>query len=121
LFGHEKGAFAGAIAQKIGRFEIANGGTLFLDEVGEKKPRRWLASVQFRGDDRGGVNGLSPRRSGTLVSGSRESAVCIAGWLKRHTDDLELVLRAAVQGGKPGITFSARGRQPSEIFGIARL
>src|SRR5207245_9978725 len=35
LFGPERGAFTGAIAQKIGRFEVADGGTLFLDEVGD--------------------------------------------------------------------------------------
>jgi len=39
LFGHEKGAFTGAIAQKIGRFELAHKGTLFLDEVGDIPPQ----------------------------------------------------------------------------------
>jgi formate hydrogenlyase transcriptional activator len=38
LFGHERGAFTGAVAQKIGRFEAANGGTLFLDEIGDIPP-----------------------------------------------------------------------------------
>ena len=38
LFGHEKGAFTGAIAQKLGRFELADKGTLFLDEVGDIPP-----------------------------------------------------------------------------------
>jgi Nif-specific regulatory protein len=43
LFGHEKGAFTGAVQQRKGRFELANGGTLFLDEIGEIAP-----SVQVR-------------------------------------------------------------------------
>jgi formate hydrogenlyase transcriptional activator len=38
LFGHERGAFTGAIAQKVGRFELADRGTLFLDEVGDIPP-----------------------------------------------------------------------------------
>ncbi len=38
LFGHEKGAFTGAVQSKAGRFEVAKGGTIFLDEIGELKP-----------------------------------------------------------------------------------
>jgi len=38
LFGHERGAFTGAIARKVGRFELADGGTLFLDEIGDIPP-----------------------------------------------------------------------------------
>jgi DNA-binding NtrC family response regulator len=38
LFGHEKGAFTGAVAQRIGRFEVANNGTIFLDEIADMSP-----------------------------------------------------------------------------------
>jgi two-component system response regulator HydG len=42
LFGHEKGAFTGAIKRKLGRFELADGGTLFLDEIGDVTPAMQL-------------------------------------------------------------------------------
>ncbi len=57
LFGHEKGAFTGAVARRIGRFEEANGGTLLLDEISEMDPRlqaKLLRALQEREIDRVG-------------------------------------------------------------------
>jgi len=61
LFGHEKGAFTGAIARRIGKFEEANGGTLLLDEISEMDPRlqaKLLRAIQEREIDR--VGGSKP-------------------------------------------------------------
>jgi two-component system response regulator FlrC len=61
LFGHEKGAFTGAVARRIGKFEEATGGTLLLDEISEMHPRlqaKLLRAVQEREIDR--VGGTQP-------------------------------------------------------------
>jgi DNA-binding NtrC family response regulator len=61
LFGHEKGAFTGAVSRRIGKFEEANGGTLLLDEISEMHPRlqaKLLRAIQEREIDR--VGGTQP-------------------------------------------------------------
>ena len=61
LFGHEKGAFTGAVARRIGKFEEAHGSTLLLDEISEMHPRlqaKLLRAVQEREIDR--VGGVQP-------------------------------------------------------------
>ena len=61
LFGHEKGAFTGAVARRVGKFEEAHGGTLLLDEISEMEPRlqaKLLRAIQEREIDR--VGGTQP-------------------------------------------------------------
>jgi PAS domain S-box-containing protein len=68
LFGHEKGAFTGAIARRVGRFELAEGGTIFLDEVGELPPEaqaKLLRVLQEREFDR--VGGAAPIKADVRV------------------------------------------------------
>ena len=52
LFGHEKGSFTGAVAQRIGRFETANGGTIFLDEIAEMSPQLQAKLLRVAQDGR---------------------------------------------------------------------
>src|SRR5262249_24543649 len=61
LFGHEKGAFSGAVSKRLGRFELADGGTIFLDEIGElprEAQAKLLRVLQEREFDR--VGGTVP-------------------------------------------------------------
>ncbi len=63
LFGHERGAFTGAVASKPGRFEAARGGTLFLDEIGELRPEiqvKLLRVLEDRAYERVGGNRKIP-------------------------------------------------------------
>ena len=68
LFGHEKGAFSGAVSKRVGRFELASGGTLFLDELGELTPAaqaKLLRVLQEQEFER--VGGSEPIRTDARV------------------------------------------------------
>ena len=89
LFGHEKGAFSGAIARRIGKFEAANGGTLLLDEISEMDVRlqaKLLRALQEREVDR--LGGTAPVKVDVriLATSNRDLPVEVAAG--RFREDL---------------------------------
>ena len=89
LFGHEKGAFSGAVARRTGKFEAANGGTLLLDEISEMDVRlqaKLLRAIQEREIDR--LGGSAPVRVDVriLATSNRDLAAEIDA--KRFREDL---------------------------------
>jgi len=82
LFGHEKGAFTGALQRRLGRFELADGGTIFLDEVSELPPETQIALLrvlQEREFER--VGGNRPIRTDVRViaASNRDLVAAVAG------------------------------------------
>lgn len=81
LFGHEKGAFTGAIAQRKGRFEMANKGTIFLDEIGEMSlstQRKLLRVLQEREFERVGGSVTVKVDTRVIAATNRDLAVEVA-------------------------------------------
>lgn len=89
LFGHEKGAFSGAIARRLGRFELADGGTIFLDEIGDlpvEAQVKLLRVLQEREFDR--VGGTAPIRVDVRVIAATNRDLLKAVQEKTFREDL---------------------------------
>ncbi|MFN3477215.1 MAG: sigma-54-dependent transcriptional regulator [Candidatus Methylomirabilales bacterium] len=89
LFGHEKGAFTGAVALKQGKFELADGGTLFLDEIGELSPSvqaKLLRVLQDRRFER--VGGTRPIEVDVRIIAATNTDLAKAVKEKRFREDL---------------------------------
>jgi PAS domain S-box-containing protein len=89
LFGHEKGAFTGAIARRVGRFELARGGTIFLDEIGElpaDAQAKLLRVLQEREFER--VGGSAPIRADARVLAATNRDLLKAVREKTFREDL---------------------------------
>ncbi len=88
LFGHERGAFTGAISQRIGRFELANHGTIFLDEIGEiplELQPKLLRVLQEREFERLG-NSRTLRTDARLIAATNRDLEAMAGENKFRPD-----------------------------------
>ncbi|MGA8411298.1 MAG: sigma 54-interacting transcriptional regulator, partial [Xanthobacteraceae bacterium] len=95
LFGHEKGAFTGAIARRIGKFEEANGGTLLLDEISEMDVRlqaKLLRAIQERVVDRVGGTRPVPIDIRIIATSNRN----LADAVREHTFREDLLFRLNV-------------------------
>ncbi len=131
LFGHEKGAFTGAITSRLGRFELANGGTLFLDEIGDMPLAmqvKLLRVLQERCFERVGSNKSIEVDLRIIAATHRNLEIAISDGsfredlfyrlnvfpidmppLRARQDDLALLLNALITGieedGRPGLNL----------------
>jgi PAS domain S-box-containing protein len=134
LFGHERGAFSGAIQRRIGRFELANGGTIFLDEIGEVSAEvqvKLLRVLQEREFERIGGNQTIRCDVRVIAATNRDLASAIANGafradlfyrlnvfpvklppLRERRDDIPLLVQFFVQKYGPKV-----GRQVTAIEG----
>jgi two-component system response regulator AtoC len=134
LFGHEKGAFTGAITRKIGRFERAHGGTLFLDEIGDMSlslQSKILRALQEREIERVGGEGRIPVDVRVVAATNRDLRAAIGEGTFREDLYFRLAVvtlnlpRLADRGGDLDLLighFIARyaARYGRQIRGVAR-
>ncbi len=87
LFGHEKGAFTGAVRKKLGKFEIANGGTIFLDEIGTLTPPAQIKLLQVLQDGTfsrvGGEETIQTNARVIAATNSDLKQLCEAGQFRK--------------------------------------
>ena len=115
LFGHEKGAFTGAVARRIGKFEEANGGTLLLDEISEMDARlqaKLLRAIQEREIDR--VGGGKPVKVDIRIVATSNRDLADAA--KRGTFREDLLYRLNVVN----LRLPALRERPKDILALAR-
>ena len=108
LFGHEKGAFTGAIQRRLGRFELAEGGTIFLDEIGELPAETQIALLrvlQEREFERVGGTGSIRTNVRVIAATNRDLQAAIAA---RHISERPLL---------PAQRFSDRGASSAGTTG----
>jgi len=142
LFGHVRGAFTGAVANKAGRFQAANGGTLFLDEIGEMPLAlqvKLLRALQERVVTRVGDTHAEPVDIRVLAATNRDLEVEIKGGrfredlyyrlnvvqihlppLRDRGDDIVVLARYMVGRYAPDYGNQVRGLTPQAVAAIKR-
>ena len=114
LFGHEKGAFSGAVARRIGRFEAADGGTLLLDEISEMDVRlqaKLLRALQEREIDRLGASAPTRINVRILATTNRDMMTEVAAG--RFREDLFFRLNVV------GLRVPSLRERPGDIAALA--
>ncbi|MDE2466601.1 MAG: sigma-54-dependent Fis family transcriptional regulator, partial [Alphaproteobacteria bacterium] len=115
LFGHEKGAFTGAIARRVGKFEEANGGTLLLDEISEMDVRlqaKLLRAIQEREIDR--VGGSKPVKVDIRIIATSNRDLSEAVRLGSFREDLLYRLNVV------NLRLPSLRERPRDILALAR-